>query len=401
MAYVTFPRDVVAGAEYALAPNANRLPPVPAPATTRSNGVFRSITDSGVLRERWGSVSSVPTGAAQSASARISLLRRLIVPGPANIFRSILAALLGVMLPATTAGAAEASGPDFPLTQITQKIYVIYGPFDLPDEHNRGFRNNPVIVLTSAGVVVFDPGGSAWAGERVAQAVRSVTNDPVVAVFNSHAHGDHWLGNEGIRRTYPQAVIYGHPVMKARLEGADGPSWLAQIERLTKGSAGGKAVVSPNQMVNDGDLIEIGDTQFRIYHTGPAHTDNDIMIEVVGEDALFIGDVVRNGLLGIMESDASFAGNIAAIDTIAEKNFQHYIPGHGPVGGKEIVLRYRSYLDTLLTTVRTLYADELADYEMKPAVTEAVSGFSDWAGFNLRVGAHVSRAYLEVEVESF
>ena len=51
------------------------------------------------------------------------------------------------------------------------------------------------------------------------------------------------------------------------------------------------------------------------------------MIEVIGENALFIGDVVRNGLLGITEEDASFKGNIAAIDFIINKIFKYHIPG--------------------------------------------------------------------------
>jgi len=249
--------------------------------------------------------------------------------------------------------------------------------------------------------VVLDPGGSAWAGEMIVQAVKSLTKDPVVAIFNSHAHGDHWLGNEGIKRHYPQVLIYGHPIMKTRLEGTDGPYWLELIERVTKGSAGGKMVIAPERTVNDGDLVEIGDTQFRIYHRGPAHTDNDIMIEIVGAGTLFTGDVVRNGHLGVMESDASFAGNIATIDAIVGKKFRHYIPGHGLAGGKEIALVYRTYFDTLLTTVRKLYADDIPDYEMKPAVVEAVSAFSDWAGFDMWVGPHVSRAYLEVEEDNF
>lgn len=309
--------------------------------------------------------------------------------------------VLGAISLATMARGAETVSANFPLTQITDKVYVIYGPFDLPDERNRGFRNNPVVVLTSEGVVVFDPGGSAWAGEMVAKAIKTVTNDPVVAVFVSHVHGDHWLGNEGIKRIYPQAVIYGHPVMKARIEGSEGVQWLEQIERLTKGTAGGKTVVAPDRTVGGGDLIRIGDTEFRIHLMGSAHTDNDIMIEIVGEDVLFMGDVVRNGLLGIMESDASFGGNIAAIDAMVQKGFRFFIPGHGRVGGPEIALQYRSYLETLLRTVRKLYGDGLPDYEMKPAVLDAVSAFREWAGFDMRVGAHISRAFLEVEAEEF
>jgi glyoxylase-like metal-dependent hydrolase (beta-lactamase superfamily II) len=310
-------------------------------------------------------------------------------------------ALLAGVAWAFAAAQAAGTGPELKLTRVTEKIYVIYGPFELPDEHNRGFRNNPVVVLTGTGMVVFDPGGSAWAGESVVRAIESITSDPVVAVFDSHAHGDHWLGNEGVRRAYPQAVIYGHPTMKARVEGPEGERWLDQIAQLTKGTADGRKVVGPDRVVNDGDVIQIGNTQFRIYHFGQAHTDNDIMIEVVGEDALFTGDVVRNGLLGIMESDASFAGNIAAIDAVVDKGFKYYIPGHGRVGGVEVAVAYRGYLDTLLRSVRRLYADQLADYEMKPAVSEAVSAYRDWVGFDLRLGAHVSRAYLEVEAEEF
>jgi glyoxylase-like metal-dependent hydrolase (beta-lactamase superfamily II) len=153
--------------------------------------------------------------------------------------------------------------------------------------------------------------------------------------------------------------------------------------------------------VNDGDVIEVDNTQFRIYHTGPAHTDSDIMIEIVDQNALFTGDVIRNGLLGIMEADASFSGNIAAIDVIMEKNFKYYIPGHGRIGGIEIAWNYRTYLDTLLSKVRELYARQIADFEMKPIVIDAVSAYSDWAGFDIRIGPHISRAYLEVEMEEF
>ncbi len=146
------------------------------------------------------------------------------------------------------------SSMELSLTQISDKIYLIYGPLDQPNRENRGFRNNPVIVLTSSGVVILDPGGSAWAGEMVADKIKSITRDPVVAIFNSHAHGDHWLGNEGVRRTYPEAVIYGHPVMTSRIEGSEGIDWLEQVERLTDNTDGGKAVVAPNLTVNRGDL---------------------------------------------------------------------------------------------------------------------------------------------------
>jgi glyoxylase-like metal-dependent hydrolase (beta-lactamase superfamily II) len=246
-----------------------------------------------------------------------------------------------------------------------------------------------------------DPGGSAWAGEMVASKIKETFDMPIAAVFDSHAHGDHWLGNEGIKRHYPNAVIYGHPNMKARLEGNDGPFWLETINRITENTADGKHVVAPDKIVNDGDVITVGDTNFRIIHTGKAHTDNDIMIEIVGENALFTGDVVRNRFLGIMEDDSSFKGNIAAIDKIAAMKFEYYIPGHGSVGAVGMALAYKSYLASLRDAVKELYDEGMSDYEMKPQVITALSDFNSWTGFELRLGAHISRVYLEIEKDEF
>ena len=61
----------------------------------------------------------------------------------------------------------------------------------------------------------------------------------------------------------------------------------------------------------------------------------------------------------------------------------------------------RTHVNTLLSTVRKLYAEQLADFEMKPIVIDAVSAYRNWAGFDFRLGQHVSRAYLEVEAEEF
>ncbi len=248
-----------------------------------------------------------------------------------------------------------ASEFNYPIRQVTNKIQVIFGPLDLPDSQNRGFRNNVIIVSTSKGIVLMDPGGSAWTGEMVARKIKSISDTPVVAIFNSHVHGDHWLGNEGIKRHFPNAVIYGHPKMKARLEQNDGLFWLETINRVTDNMADGKHVTAPDRTVNDGDVISVGDTDFRIIHTGKAHTDNDIMIEIVGEGALFTGDVVRDRALSIMQEDSSFKGNIEAIDKIVSMNYKYYIPGHGSVGGVEMPQVYGAYLKSLRNIVKELF----------------------------------------------
>ena len=51
--------------------------------------------------------------------------------------------------------------------------------------------------------------------------------------------------------------------------------------------------------------------------------------------------------------------------------------------------------------MKNYYDDGLADFEMKPHVVKALGDYRDWSGFDLRVGPHISRVYLEVEAEEF
>lgn len=189
--------------------------------------------------------------------------------------------------------------------------------------------------------------------------------------------------------------------MKKKVEGSLGSFWLERINKVTNGKAEGKKVVAPNKIVNHGDEIKIGDSKFRIYHLDAAHTDNDLLIEVVNENALYMGDIVRNGLIGIMEDDSSFKNNIATINFIVNEKFKHTIPGHGKAGGANMPAEYRKYLETVRNKVKELYYKGLADFEMKKIVMKSVSSYENWVGFDTRVGGQISRAYLEIETEDF
>jgi glyoxylase-like metal-dependent hydrolase (beta-lactamase superfamily II) len=294
-----------------------------------------------------------------------------------------------------------AGDTNYNLTRITDGIYVIFGPTDRQTKENRGFRNNVGIVLTDKGVVVIDPGGSAWAGEMVVERISDISSKPIIAIFNTHAHGDHWMGNEGIKRSYPDAVIYAHPVAKRRIEGTDGEQWLALVDQRTQGTGGNKKVVPPDKALDDNTIVSFGTTRFHVHNAGAAHTDNDLMVEVVDQGVLFTGDVVRNGMIGTIEEYGSFKGNIAAINNILNDQFNFYIPGHGSAGGTAVPASYLRYLNAVVSTVEELFEEDLADYEMKPKVLEAVSEFTNWKNFDDLVGQHVSQVYLEIEADSF
>ena len=200
-----------------------------------------------------------------------------------NYFTRILVTLvlLGGLLPSVSAAAVT----DQPFEKVAENTWVIHGPLEMPSPANQGFMNNPGVVLTSEGAVIIDPGSSLQAGEMVLRMLKMITSEPVVAVFNTHIHGDHWLGNQAIKAAYPDAPVYGHMEMLAMIENGAGDTWVELMDKLTEGATKGTQVVGPDHVLKDGDVVKIGNKRFRIHHYGQAHTRTDIMIEVAEDGA--------------------------------------------------------------------------------------------------------------------
>ena len=288
---------------------------------------------------------------------------------------------------------------DYKAEKLTEHVYVIHGPNEMPSKENQGFRNNPVIVLTAKGIVVIDPGSSVYTGELVVKKVKEISKKPVIAVFNTHVHGDHWLGNHGIKKHFKKIDIYAHPKMKTSVEAGDGENWIKAINQRTDGMIQGTKVVGPTKTVSDGDRIKMGGITFRIYHNGKGHSDNDIMIEIVEEKVFVYGDNLRNKNLSPFMS--SFTGNLQALDIGIKTGATKFIPGHGKSGGKQIIEDYRRFLNDLKKEVKKHFEAGQSDFEMKQEVLNALNKYRHWTGFDENIGRLINLAYLEVENESF
>ena len=144
--------------------------------------------------------------------------------------------------------------------QISKRVWIIFAPDGFPTPENRGMMSNVTFVVTSAGVVVLDSGSSLQIGQMALRMIRKVTPLPVVAVFNTHFHGDHWLGNHAFVEAYgSQLPIYALPKTQALIQSHEGKLWATLMEKWTNQSTTGTQVVAPNQTVAHGQLIKFGD----------------------------------------------------------------------------------------------------------------------------------------------
>lgn len=298
--------------------------------------------------------------------------------------------------------SAQASSSDFPYTfeKVTENTWVMHGPLELPNPQNKGFMNNPGLIETSAGLVVIDPGSTVKVGEHVLTEIKKISTLPIVAVFNTHIHGDHWLANQAIKAAYPEVKIYGHPEMLVEIEQGEGDSWVQTMETMTEGASKGTVVVGPNNTVDNTDIIKVGDTSFKIHHYGIAHTKTDIMIEVVENSIVFLGDNVLAKRIPRM-TDGTFQGNISTINTVLESNAKTYVPGHGQTSDNTMVLDYLNYITLVYTAAQQAFEEDLDSSDVITITQESTAAYKDWSGYDEQLGPQGAQAYAEVEEAEF
>jgi glyoxylase-like metal-dependent hydrolase (beta-lactamase superfamily II) len=316
-----------------------------------------------------------------------------------RIFLSVFIVLMFFAQP-LLADKAPPLEADYQAKQVADGVYVIHGPKGVPTPENQGFMNNPAFMLTAEGVVVVDPGSSVQVGEMVLSRIRKVTDKPVVAVFDTHVHGDHWLGNQAMLEAFPGIRIYAHPRMMERVEQGAGAQWLDVMMDMTGGATAGTKVVSANSPVDEGSVISIGGLDIHVLHDGKSHTDNDIMLHLPQKGVIFLGDNAGYGRM-LRLNDGSFQGNIRNLNRAVTTGAKVFVPGHGPTAGPEAATEYRDYLQAVYDGVKGYFEDDLSDFEIKPRLLPSLARWKDWTDFDSLVGSHVSLAYLEVEAAEF
>jgi len=86
-----------------------------------------------------------------------------------QIQQSILG--IGLFLLACNSYANEVHMPENPedviLQKISDRIYVLHGLHELPNQQNKGLISNSGVILTKSGVVIVDSGGGLEVGRRI------------------------------------------------------------------------------------------------------------------------------------------------------------------------------------------------------------------------------------------
>ena len=288
--------------------------------------------------------------------------------------------------------------------QISKHVWIIYAPDSFPTPENRGMMSNVTFVVTSAGVVILDSGSSLQIGEMAIRMIRKVTDKPVIAVFNSHFHGDHWLGNHAFANAFGKSLpIHALAATRKTIEGHEGKLWRTLMEKWTNQSTSGTAVVPPNRTVESGQVLRFGDLSFKMHYYGRAHTDADLCVEVVEDQVTHIGDIAMANRIANID-DGSYPGTFKYYEALQKAaGAQLWMPGHG-MPGKDILDTYGAFLKGIWEPCLQAVKEGQSEAEAKARVLKdprVATRAKTMQGFDSNIGKYTSLAYLEAEKEAF
>ena len=224
--------------------------------------------------------------------------------------------------------ATHADTAPLHLQKINNQVYAVVGPFGNRSAENLGNNATFGFVITDAGVVLIDSGGSYQGAAMIDMLIRQVTDKPVRVVINSGGQDHRWLGNgyfkqRGARIIASAATVADH---RARLQ--DQMFMLGNLMGV-KALEGTEAVYA-QETFTDKHAFSFGGVNFELLRVGPAHTPGDSLIWLPEQQIVFSGDVVYVGrLLGVLPVSDSRKW-ISAFETMAALQPTWVVPGHGP-----------------------------------------------------------------------
>ncbi|RPJ36182.1 MAG: MBL fold metallo-hydrolase [Deltaproteobacteria bacterium] len=107
----------------------------------------------------------------------------------------------------------------------------------------------------------------------------------IKTILNTHAHVDHIMGNEEMKRKTGAKIIIHE----------DDAPLLTQTPRSMLAMFGGRPSPAADQTVKDGEIIRIGEVSLKVLHT-PGHSPGGMCL--FGEGVVFTGDTLFVGGLG-------------------------------------------------------------------------------------------------------
>lgn len=149
----------------------------------------------------------------------------------------------------------------------------------------------------------------------------------------THADVDHIQGLRLAKEMMPAAKVVGHPEAAKLL--AEGERIMTYAEITAQGISLDLPKVETDELINEGDVLEIGNLKLDVWHT-PGHAPAQLAFRM--GNLLFSGDnLYRDGCVGNIDAHhgSDIPAFIKSLSRIQQSDVEWLLPSHGPSFRKE------------------------------------------------------------------
>jgi cyclase len=201
-----------------------------------------------------------------------------------------------------------------------------------------GDGGNVAVYITDEGVILIDDKFDQD-HQGIVDGVKSVTNQPIKYIINTHYHSDHSGGNT---KFLPTAEIISTANARTNI-----------LEHKQSNAAPG---MSPARITFTTETaVYLGGKEVRAYYFGRGHTNGDAVIYFPALRVLHTGDLMA-GTSPLI--DYNGGGSVVewtkTLDNALKLDFDTVIPGHGDVTDKAGLKTYRDNVEKLRNRVSGL-----------------------------------------------
>jgi quinoprotein relay system zinc metallohydrolase 1 len=230
--------------------------------------------------------------------------------------------------------------------EVARRTYAVFGAPEHFTPANGGAIVNVAFVVAPDGVVVIDTGPSRRYGEALVDLIgRTAPGRPILRVFNTHHHPDHFLGNQ----VFDPAIIAAPQKVIDNIR-AEGDAFATNMYRLLGDWMRGTTPVAPARVVAV-SREDVGGRAFSFLELS-GHTSCDFVLRDDETGTLFAGDLAfRDRAPTTPHADLGLWRS--ALATLRATDREALLPGHGPLDpAGDALAQTLDWLDWLDGTLR-------------------------------------------------
>jgi glyoxylase-like metal-dependent hydrolase (beta-lactamase superfamily II) len=296
---------------------------------------------------------------------------------------------------------ASDAGPPVPVVDPSAIKEIASGVFVICDRRIPLVPNIGIILGRDAALVV-DTGMGPANGKKVLDAAIRLAGQRPLVLTLTHFHPEHGFGAQAFKGA---AKIHYNRSQRDELR-AKGDGYLGMFKTFGPHVAAaleGTELVQPDEVYDGASAtIDLGGRKVELKTWGLAHTAGDQVVWLPTERILFTGDLAEERMFPIFPwfppDDAHIDGArwASILSELAAWQPAIVVPGHGDIGGAEILLGVRDYMHDLSKRV----AAERASGKDADAIVAALApkiraehpdwSAPEWIDFAIRYYASLS-----------